>query len=222
MARRLMSLQRERLAQSQIIDQQTRRVLHDDILPNLQAAMIALSNPITQSSNDSVLSALNLMSEAHKQISDLLHDMPTTTVPEVARLGLLRALRRAVDNELAAQFDEVIWEIEPKALENVNSIPTLTAEVVFYAAREAIRNAARYGRGENGVRPLKLDITASWSGGLQISIVDNGVGFQTTAPALGSGHGLALHSAMMAVVGGTIAINSIPGERTQVSLVLPQ
>ncbi|HIA01833.1 MAG TPA: hypothetical protein EYN66_07970 [Myxococcales bacterium] len=75
MARRLMSLQRERLAQSQIIDQQTRRTLHDDILPDLQAAMISLSSE-QSAANGQITAALNLMSDAHKQISDLLHDMP--------------------------------------------------------------------------------------------------------------------------------------------------
>lgn len=219
MARRLMLLQRERLAQSQVIDQQTRRVLHDDILPNLQAAMIALSNPTNE--NGRIPDALHLLSDAHKQISDLLHNMPTSTVPEVTRLGLVRALRRAVDNDLASAFDEVVWEIESEATEKAASIPTLTAEVIFYAAREAIRNAARHGRGENGVRPLHLTITITWPSGLQIAIMDNGVGIQPATPTAGNGHGLALHSTMMAVVGGSIVVDSIPGERTEVVLSLP-
>lgn len=219
MARRLMLLQRERLAQSQVIDQQTRRVLHDDILPNLQAAMIALSNPGNE--NGRIPDALALLSDAHKQISDLLHNMPTTTAPDVARLGLVRALRRAVDNDLAAAFDEVAWEIEPAAAEKAESIPTLTAEVIFYAAREAIRNAARHGRGVERSRPLHLTIAISWPAGLQIAIVDNGVGIQAAFPTTNNGHGLALHSTMMAVVGGAIVVESIPGERTEVVLTLP-
>lgn len=219
MARRLMLLQRERLAQSQVIDQQTRRALHDDILPNLQAAMIALSNPGNE--NGRIPDTLALLSDAHKQISDLLHNMPTITAPDVARLGLVRALRRAVENDLAAAFDEVMWKIEPAAAEKAESIPTLTAEVIFYAAREAIRNAARHGRGVEGTRPLHLTITISWPGGLQIAIVDNGVGLSPTTPTAGNGHGLALHSTMMAVVGGAIVVDSVPGERTEVVLTLP-
>ncbi len=45
MARRLMALQRERLAESQIIDQRTRRVLHDDVLAHLHTAILRLSSP---------------------------------------------------------------------------------------------------------------------------------------------------------------------------------
>ena len=38
MARRLMALQRQRLADSQVLDRRARRVLHDDVLPRLHTA----------------------------------------------------------------------------------------------------------------------------------------------------------------------------------------
>ena len=41
MARRLMALQRQRLAESQVVDRRSRRVLHDDVLPYLHTAMLA-------------------------------------------------------------------------------------------------------------------------------------------------------------------------------------
>src|SRR5439155_10768663 len=43
MAQRLMSLQRRRMAESQVLDRRARRVLHDDVLPQLHTAMLALS-----------------------------------------------------------------------------------------------------------------------------------------------------------------------------------
>jgi len=43
LARRLMALQRQRVAETQLLDQRARRVLHDDVLPQLHAAMLALS-----------------------------------------------------------------------------------------------------------------------------------------------------------------------------------
>ena len=42
MAQRLMALQRRRLAESQVLDRRARRVLHDDVLPLLHTAMLAL------------------------------------------------------------------------------------------------------------------------------------------------------------------------------------
>jgi len=55
---------------------------------------------------------------------------------------------------------------------------------------------------------------------LTIQIQDNGVGMGASTNS-GTGQGLALHSTMMAVVGGTLSTNSIPGEFTQVVLAMP-
>ncbi len=214
-ARRLMELQRQRLAQTQIIDQQTRRVLHDDILPNLQAAMIALSSTSADNQNSQ---AMALMSDAHRQISDLLHDMPTTSAPEVARIGLVKALRRAIEDELPHAFDTISWQITPEAEEKTAEIPTLSAEVIFYATREAIRNAAKHGRGEDGKRPLNLTVKIEWNEALTITVRDDGVGMGNTSSTNDSGHGLALHTTMMAVIGGEITIDSHQGQYTQVLL----
>ncbi len=218
MAQRLMALQRERLAQSQIIDQQTRRVLHDDILPNLQASLIALNQ---NHEAEHITTAVTLMTEAHKQISDLLRDMPTITVPDIARLGLVRALQRSVTFELADTFDEIFWQLDEGVAEKVKTIPSLTAEVVFYAAREAMRNAAKYGRGTEETRPLHLWVSIGWSSELCLQIRDDGVGLQESSVSAGSGQGLALHSTMMAVVGGTMELISTQEEGTTVTIILP-
>ena len=77
MARRLMGLQRERLTESQVLDQRARRVLHDDVLPRLHAAMLTLGAPGDESYTDTV----EALADAHRQIADLLHEMPTVTAP---------------------------------------------------------------------------------------------------------------------------------------------
>ncbi|MBE9506438.1 MAG: hypothetical protein IMY86_00175, partial [Chloroflexi bacterium] len=156
MARRLMALQRQRLAESQVLDQQARRVLHDDVLPSLHAVMLTLG------SGEASSEAVSLLADTHRQIADLLQEMPTATAPEVARLGLIGALRQAVDDELGSGFDDVTWQVEPGMERKAQTIPTLTAEVIFYAAREAIRNAARHGRHVDRTRPLHLRVGATW------------------------------------------------------------
>ena len=220
-AQRLMALQRQRLAESQVIDQRARRTLHDDVLPLLHTAMLSLSNE--QANLDKGFAgAISQLADAHRQISDLLREMPTTAAPEVARLGLVGALRQTVDDELGIAFDDVIWQIEPEAERQAQTIPSLTSEVLFYAAREAIRNAARHGRDEETARPLHLCVKVAWRDGLEVMVEDDGVGLGTAGPsATGSGQGLALHSTMMAVVGGTLAVESQPGAYTRVSLTLP-
>ena len=238
MARRLMVLQRQRLAESQVVDRRTRRVLHDDVLPRLHTAMLMLSaqesvvrGPASlagdkeQRTTDKgqYTEAVALLADVHHQIANLLHAMPATAAPEVARLGLIGALRQAIDGEFGSAFDDVRWQIEPEAEQAAWSIPALTAEVFFYAAREAIRNAARYGRNGDSTRPLHLTIAVAWRGGLEMAIEDDGVGMDTAgAVTQGSGHGLGLHGTMMAVVGGTLTAESMPGQYTRVALKLPQ
>jgi signal transduction histidine kinase len=216
MARRLMALQRQRLSQGQVLDMRARRALHDDVLPRLHAAMLA-SPPLGGIEGGEDL--ITLLSDVHRQISDLLRDLPTSTAPQVARLGLVGALRQAVDEELGGAFDTLDWHIEPEVEQKARRIPSLTAEVLFYAAREAVRNAARHGRDETSSRPLRLDIAIHWREGLCILVEDNGVGIGTGETS--KGQGLALHSTMMAVVGGSLALESVPGVYTRVSLMLP-
>ena len=119
--------------------------------------------------------------------------------------------------------------------------------MLFFASREVIRNAAQHGRGKNGDLPPRLCISIEYQDSLVITIEDNGVGFTMSEsmdharrtdqwdssgaesldhdqklPGRGSGQGLALHSTMMAVIGGTLTIESMPEEYTRVSLVLPK
>jgi signal transduction histidine kinase len=170
-----------------------------------------------------------MLADVHRQIANLLHAMPATAAPEVTKLGLIGALRQAVDGELASAFDGVSWRVEPGAEDAAGAIPGLSAEVAFYAAREAIRNAARYGRNGELSRPLHLAVSVARrhqdgvrGSGLEIAIEDDGVGIGATgASAEGSGQGLGLHGTMMAVIGGALTAESVPGAYTRITLALP-
>ena len=217
MARRLMLLQRQRLAESKVLDQQTRRILHDDVLPSLHTALLELSGEVQAGAGrpEEVISALT---SVHHQISDLLHALPRITAPEVSQLGLFGALRETVTGELLGCFESVTWNVPAETEGRARDIQPLAAEVVFYAAREALRNAAKHAK---PVDTLVVNINANWEKGLQIIIEDNGTG--PIEPKSGnSGQGLILHSTMMAVIGGSLALESAPGLPTRVILRLPE
>lgn len=219
-ARRLMTLQRQRLMESQVLDQRTRRVLHDDILPELHTAMLTLSGANSQ--NGVVAETVTHLAEVHHQIADLLHELPTSSIPEVTRSGLLGALRQVADKELSEAFEAVAWQITPEVEDHLLALPMLVQEVLFYAAREAMRNAAHHA-GQGEAESLTLTVSANWAAGLKLVIEDNGEGMGTISThAGGSGQGLALHSTMMAVVGGTLEVESVSGAYTRVSLLLPE
>ncbi|MFN2220853.1 MAG: sensor histidine kinase, partial [Anaerolineae bacterium] len=236
-ARRLLALQRQRLAESRdygelsraVFDQRSRRLLHDEILPLLHTAMLTLRGSQDRASGFTD-DPLHLLADAHRQISDLIREMPAVVAPEIERLGLVGALEAVVARELHGAFDEVTWQVEDDARAKAGALSPLAAEVLFYAAREALRNAAHHGRGESGERSLRLAVSLAWrepatgsaQGKLDILIEDDGVGLPAGAPAGDhGGQGLALHSTMMAVVGGTLAIESLPGVHTRVLITLP-
>src|SRR5690606_36238036 len=76
LARRLLALQRQRLAESQVLDRRARRVIHDDVLPQLHAALLRL--PPGPPDGD----VRPLLAGIHRQLSDLLRAMPATPPPE--------------------------------------------------------------------------------------------------------------------------------------------
>ncbi len=220
-ARRLVMLQRQRLTESQILDGRTRHVLHDDVLPSLHAAILSLSTGYGGTDRQAA-EAVMLLTEAHRSLSDLLRQMPRAKVATISDRGLVAALREVVDGELEDDFGAVEWHIDPEAEARTRELPPVAAEVLFYAAREAMRNAARHAQ-VTGNDSLRLCIRLLWRDGLELQVEDNGAGFGGGEPGGGgSGQGLALHGTMMAVIGGALSVASRAGVYTRVTLRLSQ
>jgi signal transduction histidine kinase len=217
--RRLIDLQRQRLVEAGLLDQQARRVLHDEVLPDLHAALLSL-NEDGSSQAEAVRSAAQNLVSAHRQIADLLRHAPPSYPATLARQGLQAALQEAAQ-ELQDSFERIEWEI-PEAVENaMHNLPLAEAQVLFYATREAMRNAARHGKRSPSNHALRLRIRGELQNGLLLIIEDNGGGVSSQSAASSSGQGLALHSTMMAVIGGSLALSGKPGETTRVILHLP-
>ncbi|MSQ10201.1 MAG: hypothetical protein EXR52_04265 [Dehalococcoidia bacterium] len=137
---RLLVLERDRLAETQLMDQRTRRVLHDDVLPLLQTAMLRLDT-VDRTDGASTSETTALLGDAHRMIAGLLRELPSPFSAEVAKLGVVAALQRAVTNELADAFSAITWSVEP-ALERCRALSPLSAEVAFTAVREAAGRCA--------------------------------------------------------------------------------
>ncbi len=217
LAHRLMDLERQRLSETRVIDQQTRRMLHDDILPRLQSVMIYLSS---SSSNTEPL--IQQLGEIHHQLSDLMHELPMIIEPELATRGLVGALQLSIENEYRPYFNSLTWQIDEKVAENIHSFSPYVSNVLYHATREAVRNAAHHGRQSDTDHPVNLLISFTWQDQLVVCIQDDGIGFDPGSKnGSARGQGLALHSTLMAVVGGSLAVESISGKKTQVTLKLP-
>ncbi|MEM7803268.1 MAG: hypothetical protein AAF633_29020, partial [Chloroflexota bacterium] len=143
LTRRLIFLQRQKMMESHLVDQKTRRVLHDEVLPKIHTAILGLYG--TEDGDETIES----LTEVHKEISDLLHQIPSAAIAPVQKYGLVEALERLLTKEMAHHFDETSWQIEPTVAARLKGLSPLTGEVIYYASREALRNAAKHGRGGN-------------------------------------------------------------------------
>jgi signal transduction histidine kinase len=163
--------------------------------------------------------------------------MAATLSPDVRRLGFLGALRQVVDRDFGGSLSRIEWQVEPSAEAQLQALPPLESEVLFFAAREALRNAARYGQPKDG-RPLEVVIRVTCADDLQVMIEDNGNDAESPAGtppeasvpgsgavssgAASSGQGIALHSTLMAVIGGSLSLDRESGQCTRVILSLPR
>ncbi|HEX8466104.1 MAG TPA: ATP-binding protein [Abditibacterium sp.] len=216
LAARLVELQRQKLAQVQVLDRNARRTLHDDILPLLHSALLSLS------AKTEAKEAVEALTAAHRGISDLLREAPSSSSP-LARRDFWTALQQEIETELSPSFDALSTEISPEARQFTLDLPPFLADTLFFAAREAARNAARYGRGAEVERPLSLRVCALIEAEFQLELSDDGVGIVALGADSqgGSGSGLALHAALLAIAGGSLRFESGDEGGTRVVLTLP-
>jgi len=213
LSQRLMTLQRDHMATTQLLDQRTRRLLHDEVLPMIHTAMLEL---IADGDQTQVMKQL---SRVHQDISGLLRELPAITTPDIARRGFVPTLRRTIEDEFGRNFDEIIWQIDENSARVMDALNSQAQEAMYYAARELVRNAAKHAFPESSDSPRRLAVRV-WTDAraVLLSVEDNGVGVGAAGE---SGHGLGLHGALMAVAGGELALESISGRYTRGILRMP-
>lgn len=212
-SRLLVDLQKKQLTDSKLLDHQTRRVLHDDILPEIHSIMIGIDSMKDIEKRNDLLSSL---SGLHKKISNLLKLIPlhpTNLIPT----NFISEIKILVKSELADT--DVAYNISEEAEKKLEFLEPVALEVTYYAIRELLRNISRYAKSPH--RQLKVSISFYFEkSNLELSIEDNGDGFKATGEGKGAGQGLVLHSTMMAVIGGALIRESIAGESTKIRLIL--
>jgi signal transduction histidine kinase len=224
LARVAVSLLRQRIAQVQVMSAQHKRMLHDEVLPQIHLALLRVE-ALRSVGRDSIPpnvsepqldEAITALTQAHRRIADLVREMSNAVPTRLESEGLAAALHSALDHDFRDNFDRIEWQADPAAVERARRLPLFASEVIFFAAQEAIRNAARHGRGGDTQRPLQLDVALHNGAGLQLIIGDDGVGRPIDPVDGEAGSGLRFHSAMLAVIGGTLSVEDRSGGGTQV------
>lgn len=190
------------------------RDLHDDLTQRLARLAIDLGKPDLVKEGTPEAMTVRSVREGLAQLSEDVHTLAYRLHPTILEdLGLVEALRTEcdrfehresirVDQDLAAVPEGASWE---------------AVLALFRVAQECLRNVVRHSRARNvSVALREVD------GGLELSVQDDGVGFDTDAH-LESGHiGLAGMHERMSLVSGSLEIVSGPDEGTSVRARIPR
>lgn len=237
-------LLRRQIVDVKLLGAQQRRVLHDEILPQLHLALLRLETVRSyntqlaqtepegqegrisgsreraeQSLNEAILS----ISATHRQLASMMRAMSTGAPHRLELDGMMHAIHTMLVYDFQHSFDAVEWNVSEETMTAIDDlVPPAIAELIFAAVQEALRNAARHARGTDVHRRLRLRITASCSPHLEVIVEDDGIGITgQTSATTGTGGGLLTHSALLAIAGGSVTVKSSPGEGVSVRIFLP-
>ncbi|MBV9229426.1 MAG: hypothetical protein JOZ18_08940 [Chloroflexi bacterium] len=227
-------LLRRRIVDVKLLGAQQRRVLHDEILPQMHLALLRLetlrplvSGEHERSSNAGSDQALNevitSISDAHRRLAAMMRATTTSAPHRLERDGMMHAIHTMIQQDFQQAFDEVEWLVSEETVSRIDEVvPPAIAELIFAAVQEALRNAARHARGADVHRRLRLSVQASCSPHLEIIVADDGVGvLSSSSSTTGTGGGLLTHSALLAIAGGSLTVKSAANEGVTVRIFLP-
>jgi signal transduction histidine kinase len=151
---------------------------------------------------------------AERTVEELRRLISALSPAGLDRLGLGSVLR-----QLAARFRKVHpagLRLRIPALSE--SLPRQTQEVIYRVAQECLQNIAKHSRATR----VNLSLSTA-DKSIRLSVVDNGAGFcAETARNQPMSFGLAGMRERAALLGGTLAVQSAPGEGAKVTLQLPR
>jgi len=235
-------LLRRRTVDVKLLGAQQRRVLHDEILPQMHLALLRLEtlrpmSNMKRGNSESAESsemyreqglneAIDIISDAHRRLATMMRTTAPGAPLRLERDGMMNAIHAMLEQDFQNAFDEIEWRVSEETATAIDEVtPPAIAELIFAAVQEALRNAARHGRGNDVHRRLRLTLSASFNRedhNLEVVVTDDGVGIISAGSATsGTGGGLLTHSALLAIAGGSLNIKSSPGEGVTVKIVLP-
>jgi two-component sensor histidine kinase len=234
-------LLRRRTVDVKLLGAQQRRVLHDEILPQMHLALLRLETlrstsgikPDDPESAESAQicreqglnEAIDMISDAHRRLATMMRATAPGAPHRLEREGMMHAIHTMLEQDFQNAFDEIEWNVSEETATAIDEVtPPAIAELIFAAVQEALRNAARHGRGNDVHRHLRLTLSAAYNRDghyLELVVADDGVGIISAGSATtGTGGGLLTHSALLAIAGGSLNIKSSPGEGVTVKIVL--
>jgi signal transduction histidine kinase len=212
---------KERIAEVSLAQEEERRrisrELHDDLGPSLAAIVnrLRVARSAVRTSPGQVEADLGEIAEGltgHiREIRELIHDLRPLALDQ---LGLAGALRQHVERFAREQGLQASFSSSGPC----QSHP-LTEMTVLRVAQEALSNVQQHA----GAAHVQVGLRSA-GGLLEVTVEDDGQGFDASAAAVGNGSrgfGLLSMQERAELVGGTVCITSEPRRGCRVTLQVP-
>jgi signal transduction histidine kinase len=189
------------------------RALHDDVTQRLALLAIDAGHKESGFTDTTAKQAMRSMRRDLVQISEDVHALCYALHPAILEhLGLIEALKAECDRVSGVEAMPVRFRAE----DNLDEPPRSLALCLYRIAQEALRNVVRHASAS------AVDVgLRSVDNGLQLSVRDDGIGFdparKQARPSLG-------HAGMrqrLSLVGGELRLVSRPGHGTTVQAWAP-
>ncbi len=191
------------------------REMHDDVTQRL--AMLAihageLETKIDSSSNDA-RSLVTTIRKGLQGVSADVHDLSRQLHPAILDdLGLVDALA----NECLTFSEREGIEVRFESNEVPKKVPFEISICLYRIAQEALRNVAKHA--QTGQARVSI---AGVDGQLELTVEDQGVGFEHDGSHPHSGIGLSSMEERARLIGADLRIDSTPGGGTKLSVRVP-
>jgi signal transduction histidine kinase len=182
--------------------------LHDDVTQRLALVAIEVGRRENSIDDAATKQVLRSMRNILTRLSEDVHALSYALHPAILQdLGLIEALKTECDRFSSVESIPVSF----KAEQPLDEPPWPVALCLYRIAQEALRNVARHADAstiEVGLRFVDA--------GLQLSVRDNGVGFDPDLKPARPSLGFASMRQRLSLVGGEVRVSSEPGHGTTV------
>ncbi|WP_119269497.1 sensor histidine kinase [Taklimakanibacter deserti] len=186
--------------------------LHDDVTQRLARLAIDAARHARGPVNPGVHNGMKSIHDGLVRLGEDVHALSYRLHPSILTdLGLAEAVKSECEN-----FSQSSTQLEVKTLDIPDDLPHDIALCLYRIVQESLRNVARHSKASRTeVHLSRLD------DGLQITISDNGVGFDPRHRREGMTLGLASMRQRLASHTGRLDIASSPGHGTTVTAWVP-
>jgi len=201
---------------NQMLEEETKRIahaIHDDAGQLLAATHIALDEVAKKLPTpycDEIQKVKALLDDADQQLRRLSHELRPTILDD---LGLIPALEFLADG--VSKRTGLTIAVSGSA----RPLPPLIDVSLYRIAQEALTNVVRHAQATQVAVQVDQE-----SGRIRCSIRDNGIGFDVTAVSDNGGErgfGLIGIQERLKALSGTLKINSVPGQGTELFIMIP-